>query len=258
MGITVKLVDNKKALIGNCCAEAYFGKDAYRRVEKDLKAQEDKVYYIEAIRPLEAKLDLALLECDKLEPLLRELDLTYNNLKKRFPAQMEALQHAAYRNHGRLTYDRRTVNFSAIERGTGNKILYVNEIMGVIGGSEFLIKKERLITYLSRLRAEVLGARTRLLRKTDRTTEMRAILMMVQNSCRQAIRLVEFYEAGLEFFTLDNFVLITNWLERRGRDQIYVAPFKETSCRQPMLSETKFHFEKPTNNLVELLSYQPN
>lgn len=219
-GITVKSQTGSLALIGNCCAEEFFGKDAYQRIERALRDREDEQYYKRAIAPLAGLLHACETQIHGIVHLGNALEGNWDFFEQLAGSHLSSLKNACARNLGRLTIEKQVLDYSsdsAIEREARKSI---TEIVAVVRGSAFVARRDTVRAEYKLLQSYLSKYRARLSGPINRLFEMRDMVMKVQSNINPRIEsLNEQLTSGVAFFDRENIKQVCAWLDRIDRSE---------------------------------------
>jgi hypothetical protein len=214
-GLTVKF-DSCLALIGNCCAEKYFGQNAYNVLERKLQRKEEFIYYTNYIEPVEKRVLLAIEEIEKLEHICGQIDHALDTLLSKAQPLLSKLVDAVRQDGSRLIDYKEATNYSTLETGRGRKIQYVAEIVGHVRGGRVLLKTQRLYKLWGILRANLYGIKKQISLNPSTLNELKEISMSFQTCRSRASDLVELIFEGCQFLSHENLVVVSAYNQKAG------------------------------------------
>lgn len=211
-GLSVEIPDGI-ALIGNCCAEYFFGPEAWARAENTLRQRESELIARYRFKQLGSAYTSLVTLLDAYTDVCAQLDRAKRDMRKRLGSDDYAhLRTQCIRNHNRLVVH---VLMPDPQRPNHDKMMVV--IRATVAGFEFLKFEHPLEAACEMLQQEI----SLELEKVSITTDSVDVQKHINIYTRDLIQRLEKFESlvqeGCRLFTVENLQNIQAWIAEDGK-----------------------------------------
>lgn len=210
-GLTIEC-EKGKALIGNCCAEGFFGEN-YATIVQNMENLQDAFYYENYLLNAESVCDVILAHCDLRALSAKQMDLNTKIFSQDYPDLYARIQISIKEYGSTLVHLRQIANPLFVEGHNASRYTTISESVGSLPLAEAFTLKHNNGYYLQLCE---ISSRAKLVKKElgckpERLNELKRLARILGEAKSGVLALDSTLQKCAESWSSDSLALISKW-----------------------------------------------